>query len=81
MVSTASVEPGLVPHDSQSRSPMAEYPGMPVTMPYATRDIDPAIRQPYQGQMRLGKPGNHTLLADLRLLINEQNCVMPSPSL
>jgi len=54
---TGCVEPGLVPHEGQSRSPMPEYPGPPVTVSYAGRDMDPAIRQPYPGQMRPTKPG------------------------
>jgi len=65
---TACIEPGLVPHDGQSRSPMSEYPGPPVTMPYAGREIDPAIRQPYQGQMRSAKPGSHVVQFDLQSL-------------
>ena len=54
-----------MPHDGQSRSPMPEYAGPPVTVPYAGRDIDPAIRQPYHGQMRPTKPGSSTVPFDI----------------
>lgn len=56
---TICVEQGMVQHEGQSRSPMPEFSGPPVTVSYAGRDMDPAIRQPYQGPMRPTKPGCH----------------------
>jgi len=53
---------GIVPHEGHSRSPMSEYPGLSVTVSYAPRDIDTAVRPPYQGQMRPTKPGSHIRL-------------------
>jgi len=50
------LEPGLVPHEAQSRSPMTEYSGPAVAVSYA--GVDPAVRQPYQRQMRPAKPGS-----------------------
>ena len=51
----------IEPHDGQSRSPMPEYSGPPVSVSFAGRDIDQAIRQPYQGQLRPTKPGSHII--------------------
>jgi len=50
------VESGLVSPEGQSRSPMPVYSGPSVAVSYA--GVDPAIRQPYQGQMRPTKPGS-----------------------
>jgi len=52
------VEPGIGAHEGQVRSPMTEYPGP--TVPYARREVEPAIRQPYPGQMRPSKPGSQS---------------------
>jgi len=57
-LSCVCLEPGLVPHEGQSRSPMTEYSGPSVVLSQSYASMDPAIRQPYQGQMRPTKPGS-----------------------
>ena len=70
---TACVEQGIIPHEGQSRSPMPEFAGPPVTASYAGRDMDPAIRQPYQGQLRPTKPGGHILQFDRQIGTSKTN--------